>query len=255
MALIFSCCLYGQDTRYSDSLFKNDLCFVRDVLSQECDFIVYCNTDVKPDLIERLVAHGYVIKIIDFKKTGMGAMFIRYLPILDGVSDPDDVVFVRDTDCCYSNQELKLIKRWLESDKDFHIIRGHPLHIYPIMGGLFGIRGGLKMVFDDVFRRNKEMTTSWSYNADQIFLAKKIYPKVAHSALVHTVRVVFSGELYEHYKNDEHFIGETMLFDEKRNRERCIAQRYSDVVILNSFFSKLMHIRVFAKLISIWVLR
>ena len=61
----------------------------------------------------------------------------RFFPILD---QDVDVLLVRDLDSHISMREVSAVKEFLNSTKDFHIMRDHPFHIQPIMGGLWGIR-------------------------------------------------------------------------------------------------------------------
>ncbi|WP_318422406.1 hypothetical protein [Photobacterium leiognathi] len=247
MELIFSCCLYGNDKRYIDPLFSNDLEYIQNFLNVNCSFYIYCNNDVEDDVKLRLVKYGYKVIDVDFRALNMGAMFVRYLPIIEELSD---IVCVRDTDCCYSDTELVLIKEWLGSKYDFHIIRGHPLHIYPIMGGLFSIRGEEVYNFKKIFHENINLAQSSKYNQDQLFLARKIYPEITNKALVHTVRLAYSNENYIHYNSKDGFIGETILGDEKREKEKEISKLKLKPLVLNQMFSKLTVNRVFARLIT-----
>merc|ERR1711976_480857 len=61
----------------------------------------------------------------------------RFFPILD---QDVDVLLVRDLDSHISRREVSAVNEFLNSSKDFHIMRDHPFHIQPIMGGLWGIR-------------------------------------------------------------------------------------------------------------------
>ena len=61
----------------------------------------------------------------------------RFLPILD----PNvDILLSRDLDSTITSREVEAVKQFLNSSKDFHIMRDHPNHIQPIMGGLWGIK-------------------------------------------------------------------------------------------------------------------
>ena len=51
----------------------------------------------------------------------------------------DTRVIVRDLDSRFSQREIQYINKWIESDKDYFIIRDHPWHS-TVPSGLFGIK-------------------------------------------------------------------------------------------------------------------
>ena len=62
-------------------------------------------------------------------------MFWRFEPA--GEEDVD-VMISRDTDSRLNLREKFAVEEWLESDKGFHIMRDHPHHGYPVLGGMWG---------------------------------------------------------------------------------------------------------------------
>ena len=253
--MIFSCCLYGNNSRYYDPLLKNNLSWVESYLGISCEFYIYCSLDVPKYFLDKLVDYGYVVKVVDFESIGLGAMFVRYLPILNGCSD---IVAVRDSDCCYNRVELDLIKEWLQSNSDFHIVRGHPSHIYPIMGGLFSVRGSGIDLFNKVFSHEKKWVNLSSYNADQKFLSKYVYPAMKSTSLVHTVMIGYKGENLVFYKNkNNEFVGETQLLDDKRRKEKESCQDGGVLIEVPSFFSKWMHNKLWVRVVLyfLWILK
>ena len=55
--------------------------------------------------------------------------------------DEDVECFIsRDTDSRLSLREKEAVDEWLESDKNFHIMRDHPYHVTAIMGGMWGMK-------------------------------------------------------------------------------------------------------------------
>jgi PqqD family protein of HPr-rel-A system len=74
------------------------------------------------------------------------------------------------------------VQAWLSSGRDFHLIRDHCYHSQPIMGGMWGVRGG-------VLPQIGEWISEYEANGgtyDQGFLAERIYPLTVGRALVHT---------------------------------------------------------------------
>lgn len=247
MDIVFSFSLYGNEGRYVEPLMNMDVQGVRDRFEGHCEFRIACNVDVQAKTIEKLKALGYVVDCWDFKEKKIGGMFARYLPIFE---DDERAVLVRDTDCTLSLQETDLIKEWLSSSSVFHIIRGHPLHIYPVMGGLFGIRGDAKRLFKQEFYKQPKLASKWEYNADQVFLSKYVYPLVKSRSLVHTVRIAYAGENYRSYVSISGFVGQTMLHDDKRESEKSMMSRKRGVLVLPAVFSLFSIRRPFNRMIS-----
>jgi len=107
------------------------------------------------------------------------SMFWRFA----AASDPYvSVMLSRDTDSRVSERESLAVEEWLNSDKDFHIMRDHPYHEMPIMGGMWGARN--EVVTDIEVLMNKFQGAD-AYGVDQNFLAEHIYPHVKHLSLVH----------------------------------------------------------------------
>lgn len=97
--------------------------------------------------------------------------------------DSDDVVIVRDLDDRLSERHKFVVDEWLSSDKNLHIIRDHPNHVYPIMAGLWGSRNGM-------LKGLNSRIESWEnkdyYTCDQIFLQQTLYNSVfMQNTMVH----------------------------------------------------------------------
>ena len=122
---------------------------------------------------------------------------------------PDTVVIIRDADSRLSLHEKEMVDEWLNSSKDFHVIRGHNYHKVPILGGTCGCRNNL-LEYIHISNGTRNVNSSprsfmlansflnWysnrlshennKYNADQIFLYQYIYPIVSSSLFVHSVK-------------------------------------------------------------------
>ena len=114
---------------------------------------------------------------------GVEGNFLSSFWRFSAASDPYvSVMLSRDTDSRVSERESLAVNEWLNSDKDFHIMRDHPYHEMPIMGGMWGARNGVVADIEDMMN---ELHGTDSYGVDQSFLAEHIYPRVKGSALVH----------------------------------------------------------------------
>jgi len=119
----------------------------------------------------------------------------------------DWTVIIRDSDSRLNIREKAAVDEWLESTKDFHIMRDHEHHLVSIMAGAFGCRNNAckyllfpnnscnyntcqfkfvpgKHVFD-TFVNSIDDTNDY-YMIDQKFLYHYIYPNVVLQSMVHT---------------------------------------------------------------------
>lgn len=113
------------------------------------------------------------------------AMYWRFLAA--GIPGVEAVMF-RDADCRPSRRERAAVDEWLASGRILHIMRDHPNHTEPILGGLWGIRGG---VLHDVAERISAYGPDSRFGSDQRFLRAVVYPDLIHDALVHQDIAIF----------------------------------------------------------------
>lgn len=151
------------------------------------EYWYYVRNDVPETIKSDLQSAGARLIGCDFRQAFSG-MVLRFLP----ASDPDvEVMLSRDVDSLISSREAAAVNQWLSGDKDFHIIRDHPSHILPIMGGLWGCRNGV------ISAMNTLLETHYCfhrYGSDQKFLAHHVYPRIRNNCCVHSEMVRLSGE-------------------------------------------------------------
>jgi hypothetical protein len=103
-------------------------------------------------------------------------------------------------------REVGLVHEWLQSSKDFHIIRDHKHHMVPILAGTFGCRNncleyiGVPTQLRNInsiptqYMRGEELFESYRqsipidrdvYLVDQIFLAQYVYNFINSNMMVH----------------------------------------------------------------------
>lgn len=131
-------------------------------------------------------------------------------------------IIIRDTDSRLSKREALAVEDWIDSQSDCHIMRDHPYHNAPILGGMWGVKAGL---IEDIkveilkFRPTKEKAQ------DQIFLKNFIYEKIIMGKLSQKVhdsffeKKPFPLEIRGKTNNGVWFIGQ--CFDEN-NRPNSI---------------------------------
>lgn len=177
MKKIISFCVWGDDPKYTDGAVKNaNLC--NEIFTGWISRF-YCGTSVPENIIKKLESIDNTEVVIMTEKGNWSGMFWRFYP----ASEKDvDVMISRDTDSRLNEREKYAVDEWLESDKDFHIMRDHPYHRIEILGGMWGVRG-------DILKNMKPMIEEYSkgefWQVDQNFLKEKIYPIIREHTIVH----------------------------------------------------------------------
>lgn len=177
----------------------------------------YIDSNCKQELIDTIVGDNVEVILVDSKDSFHG-MFWRFW----AAEDPEvDVFLSRDCDSRFSEREVCAVKQWLESDKDFHIMRDHPYHTVPILGGMWGCRNGIL--------RNVNLSKSiekWNkFNrkgVDQDFLGEVVYPYVRDRALEHSeFGLRFGGEIkpFPTDRTNYEFVGDVFDENDIRNPE------------------------------------
>lgn len=172
----------------------------------------YIDKECSKDLIETIKGDNVETVLIDSKDSFHG-MFWRFY----AASDKDvNIMLSRDCDSRFSDREVAAINEWLNSNKNFHIMRDHPYHTVPILGGMWGCRNGiLHNIVDDI----KNWTFFSQKGCDQDFLGQVIYPKVKNDALEHVgFNINFGGYMkpFPTKRENYEYVGD--IFDEFDNR-------------------------------------
>lgn len=147
-------------------------------------FYVDDSTDERS--LERLRDLGAEVQVMNTLPAPFGGLFWRFL----GATSSDHDVFVcRDVDCRFSVREVSAVAEWLESGSNFHIMRDHPYHTVPILGGLWGSRTQFMRAIGFQTHLN-----AWGVRdkkgVDQDFLAS-LYPSLRADSLEHSAFIAF----------------------------------------------------------------
>ena len=119
----------------------------------------------------------------------MLAALWRTLPTLD---PQVDILLNRDLDSRVSEREVAAVQEWLNSDKEFHVMRDHPQHIDPILAGLWGTKLTSQMVRKNWWTSLSKFFTDAtfdvsndSYGLDQVFLPLHVWTWAESFAMQH----------------------------------------------------------------------
>ncbi|CAF1344187.1 unnamed protein product [Adineta ricciae] len=101
----------------------------------------------------------------------------RFLPIVDPLVD---IYMSRDVDSPILDRETTIVRTWLDSQEHtIHIIRDHPEHSVPILGGLWGIKTHHeRSLVKDIsqFLLSPDVVRCYTGRGDQTFLEDYIWP-------------------------------------------------------------------------------
>jgi len=146
---------------------------------------------------------AFIPKSLSSRITGL---FWRFL----AAEDPEVQIMVcRDTDCRLSKREALAVKEWLESGLPFHIMRDHPWHNFPIMGGMWGCR---YPALANIRRMLLNYGVESHKGADQEFLARIVYPKAKNQAFVHDE--FFNSCPFPEPRQNLEFVGQPFYADD-----------------------------------------
>ena len=173
-----------------------------------CRFYIDDSCDKR--LIETIKGDNVEVILVSSKDSFHG-MFWRFW----AAEDMDvDIFLSRDCDSRFSDREFAAINEWLNSDKDFHLMRDHPYHTVPILGGMWGCRNGLMRKIGLL-----NMISNWSKfsikGCDQDFLGQFVYPLVINTSMEHSeFNLRFGGEIrnFPTIRVNYEYVGD--IFDE-----------------------------------------
>lgn len=181
----------------------------------------YIDKSCRKDLIETIESNGNVeIIFMDGEVGGLSlnnrfnhsGLFWRFLAL----NDKDiNILLSRDCDSRISDREISAINEWIESDKDFHIMRDHPYHQVPILSGMWGCRNGILSNIDDILNDWINYSPKGRYQAeDQDLLGQIVYPIVKDRSMEHSeFNISYGGEIkpFPTVRNNYEFVGD--VFD------------------------------------------
>lgn len=202
--------LWGNDPKYTVGAIRN--AELAHSIYPQWKTVFYVGNDVHENtLVQIEKAEGELIFMND---SGWNGMFWRFLG-----ADSEDVYLCRDADSRLNTREAVAVQAWLNSDKDFHIMRDHPFHRIEILGGTWGCRNGILKGLSDKIKEYKKGEYDNKYQVDQNFLKEIVYPIVRYKAMVHDEfferkpfptkrknKYDFVGQVFNHLEEPQFFV-------------------------------------------------
>ena len=199
---LLSFALWGATARYTVGAVRNAELAPAVYPGWVCRF--YCGTSV-PAATLRALADLPHVQVVAVPEPGdWRGLFWRFGPAGE---DDVEVMLSRDTDSRLGARERAAVDAWLASDRDFHVMRDHPLHGTSILGGLWGVRGGCLRDIDALVATYPRRD---AYDVDQRFLEEVVAPRVRDRWLEHDG--YFAGEPFPTRRAGREFVGQP--FDE-----------------------------------------
>lgn len=140
-------------------------------------------------------------------------MFWRFYPASE---ENVDVFISRDCDSRISVREAEAVDEWLDGPKLIHVMRDHPEHTAPMMGGMWGAKKG---VLPYLRGQIEEYVSGDFWQVDQNFLREVIWPKHYHQILAHDDWVRFATASTKKFPSErmgDNFIGSIIGPNEER---------------------------------------
>lgn len=203
---IISFSLWGNNPKYTIGAIKNAELAQKIYPGWICRF--YVDNTVPDEVINELQSLSNT-EIIHKKISGnWTSMFWRFESSFDKNAK---LIIFRDTDSRLSNREKIAVDEWINSDKTFHIMRDHPYHKFPILGGMWGYKNNNKYPMQILL---ESFNKTDNYGTDYKFFAEQLYPLIGDDKMVHDE--FFDKKPFPSIRQGTEFIGD--VFDENNLR-------------------------------------
>lgn len=171
---------------------------------------------INGDNVEIVLLENKDNNISNIERFNHSGLFWRFLPLKEDF----DVLIFRDCDSRITEREITAVNEWLESDKDYHIMRDHPYHAVPILSGMWGCKKGSLNNIDDFLNDWSTYKNKGVYAADdQDFLGQLVYPIIRNNVLEHSEFGINYGGVIKKFPSERknyEFVGDS--FDDKNER-------------------------------------
>lgn len=224
---VISFSLWGDNPKYTIGAIKNSE--LRETFFPDWEMRVYHDDSVPSYILEELKSNN--VNVIKKDNQYHSNAMWRFSPASEeGV----ECMISRDCDSRLFERDVIAVSEWLESGRQFHIIRDHPGgHAWEISAGMWGVKGGFIENIQDKMNQYIQ-TSSWISDraVDQRFLQEIIYPQAITSLFLHDEYFNYEG-IGTNIKRDRKldnfaFIGEPFDEDDCQlsNHRDMIIQRY-----------------------------
>ena len=206
--------LWGQDPKYLVGAIKNAELARTIYPGWICRF--YVGSSVPSAIINKLSTFSNVQIVAKEEWGDWRGMYWRFEPASESNVE---VMISRDTDSRLNFRERAAVDEWLESDKGFHIMRDHPWHKFPVLGGMWGVKKGVVSNMVDLIQ---EFGGTDEYGTDYVFFAKKVLPSL-HRDQIMIHDEFFEGKTFPLPREGYEFVGQVFDANDETVKEHVTA--------------------------------
>jgi|2_EtaG_2_1085320.scaffolds.fasta_scaffold10460_2 hypothetical protein len=200
--------LWGADPKYLRGALKNAELANTIYSGWMCRF--YVGRSVPFPIIHELKSFENV-EVVEKDEWGdWTSMYWRFEPASE---DGIEVMISRDTDSRLGYREKNAVDEWISSDKGFHIMRDHPFHKFPVLGGMWGVKAG---ILPNMTRMINQFAQQDKYGTDYEFFQEAVLPNLKQSqVMVHDEFFGSVGRNFPTKREGLEFVGK--VYDENDN--------------------------------------
>lgn len=207
---VLSFSLYGENPIYTIGCIRN--AELHKQFFADWEMRVYHNNTVPQIILDELIKLD-----VNLINTNDDSGFINSLWRFNPIIDSNVEYFIsRDCDSRISERDVIAVNEWIMSDKNFHIIREHPIgHGWVINAGMWGAKGNSIPNYEELvtnyLQQNHRIDDK---SIDQCFLRDVIHPIASQNLFLHDEYFQYEG-FGESIKRDRAidnfaFIGESV---------------------------------------------
>ena len=218
MKKLISFSLWGENPKYTIGAIENAK--LAKVFYPGWAVRFYVSSFVDSEIKEQLKSLS--AEIIEMPEKGnWTSMFWRFQA---GFDPTVDLTIFRDTDSRLNSRERLAVEEWEMSDKTFHIMRDHPCHRFPILGGMWGVKNKQCFCLESLLESFEKTD---NYGTDYQFFIEKLYPLIDDDKVVHDE--FFDGQPFPSERIGLQFVGEVFDENNQRNEEHSnILKNHND---------------------------
>lgn len=205
MTKCISFSLWGNNPKYNIGAIKN--AELASTIYSDWTCVFFINGSVPSQTQKELEKFSNVIVNVMNDADSWANLFWRFQTCFD---PRFDISIFRDTDSRLGMREKYAVDYWLKQNKTVHIMRDHPHHGYPILGGMWGYKKNDLYNIEELLKTH---VAKDKYGTDYEFLGNVLYPLIKNDVVLHdeffekkpfpTIRqgTEFVGDVYDEYNN------------------------------------------------------
>ncbi len=160
---------------------------------------------------------------------------------------PNSNFFYKDSDSIVTDDEIHIMKNWLQNEKtDYLIIRNHPVHLSPILAGMFAVKAPkisflvelIEIFFNEEYLSLNSIKLN-NFDYDQVFLQMEVYSLIINNSSIYSSHFYFCEEKIKKIKFNSNFIGKQVYQENSENQDEWYFKIYSNKVLCLPYIHKL----------------